>query len=164
MGGLIFGFFAFVVLVGALVLARVGSGLSRKTRLQLVASALLVVPIVLLMILAVGEMVGGDVSGAQHVVMAIPLILLLAGAWRYPRATAIVLVFFGLVMLLMWSLAAATTDIRHDEIWVFILMILLISGTPLAAAWLLWRASASDGGSSSSGPPRETLMRENQGA
>lgn len=140
--GLIFAFFAFVVLVGALVVPRM-LRLPHSVRLQLIASALLVLPIALLMTLAIGEMAGGDLSGAQHVVMATPLFLLLAGAWRYPRATAIVLLVFGFIMLLMWSVGAATTDIRHDEIWVFILMVLLLCVMPLAAGWLLWRAQAS---------------------
>lgn len=142
MAGLILAIFALVLLVVAFVVARMG-GLPRKVRLQFIVSEFLIAPIMLLMVLAVGEMAGGDVSGAQHVVMAIPLFLLLAGVWRYPRATAILLVVFGLIMLVVWSLAAATTDIRRDEIWVFILMVALFCVAPLAAGWLLWRAQAS---------------------
>lgn len=84
-------------------------------------------------------------SGAQHVLTAIPLFLLLAGAWRYPRATALVLVAFGVIMLLVSSLGVATSDVRRDELWVLTFVVFVLVVAPLAAGWLLWRASASHG-------------------
>jgi hypothetical protein len=56
---------------------------------------ILLVPIALLLLLAVGEMVGGDPGGLSHLLQAAPLVILALLAWRFPAATGRFLVGVG---------------------------------------------------------------------
>ncbi len=52
-------------------------------RLKLAASALLAVPITVLLVFAVGEVAAGDLTGLQHLLQALPL----CSCWRLRGAT-----------------------------------------------------------------------------
>jgi hypothetical protein len=101
---------------------------------------LLVIPIVLLLVLAIGEMVGGDMSGAQHIVMAAPLILVLLVAWRSPRVAGTLLLAMGVLLLMAWIALITSRGVHGTEILGYAVAGLLIFVPPLAAGWLLRRA------------------------
>lgn len=100
------------------------------TRLRLLASALLAVPLGVLLLFGLGEMAEGDLSGVQHLVEAAPLLVLLVAGWRFPRAAGVALLVLGPGLLAVWVLLIATGTFRPP-----------VAGTaPLAMKALLWLA------------------------
>lgn len=72
--------------------------------LRFAALACLTVPTALLLLFAGGEMLGGDPSGAQHLV-EIAVIAAVAGVgWRWPYATGMVLMLGGVALALVFVL------------------------------------------------------------
>ena len=114
--------------------------LQAETRLKLGASALLAVPAVLLLLLGVAEMVGGEPSGAQHILQAAPLLALIAAGWRYPRAAGLVL--FGLVASLFagWLVFVVLNRDPGDAIVAWVVAGLVLFAPPIIAGWLLLKA------------------------
>lgn len=103
--------------------------------LKLVASVLLAIPSTALLVLAAGEMLGGDVSGSQHLVQALPLLVLLVLGWRLPRIAGNVLLVVGALLLAAWAVWVLTGD--QPEILPFGLVLF---APALIAGWLLRRA------------------------
>lgn len=62
----------------------------RRTRIAGLVFAL--IPLGILLLFTLGETIGGDVYGLQHVVQALPLALLIWVAWRWPSIGGPVLV------------------------------------------------------------------------
>ncbi|MDQ5951861.1 MAG: hypothetical protein QG639_1142 [Patescibacteria group bacterium] len=58
---------------------------------KIAAESILAIPMILLIILGSGEMVGGDISGAQHFIELIPFIFLAIISWLYPKLGGIIL-------------------------------------------------------------------------
>ncbi len=115
-------------------------GLPVETRIKLAASVLLGVPFTVLLVFAVGEMVGGELSGAQHLVQAAPLLLLLVAAWRYPRMVGLLLLGLGALLFGIWLIFFASEADPHGiEILGWVVSGLLLFIPPLAAGWLLLR-------------------------
>lgn len=54
-------------------------------QLKITAVTLLLIPLVLLFMLAIGELVGGELPGLEHILQALPLVLLTYVAWRFPN-------------------------------------------------------------------------------
>ena len=113
------------------------------TRLKLAASALLAVPTAVLLLFAVGEMADSDLSGAQHLVQAAPLLLLLIAAWRYPRAAGIALLGLGALLFAVWLVFVLTERSPAPQgisilMWAGAGLILFVP--PLVAGWLLLKA------------------------
>ena len=75
-------------------------------RLKIAGTILLIVPISMLALLAIGEVAGGDLSGLQHAVQLAPLAALCWLAWRSPRGGGIALVALALLLALMYLLIA----------------------------------------------------------
>lgn len=113
-------------------------------KLRLAALALLSVPAVVLLLFAFGEMLDGDLSGAQHLPEAGVLLVLMAAAWWRPRLAGIVLVGGAVLLFVAW--AAWVVFVREDEgngsalMWVAAAVILFLP--PFVAGWLLLRASS----------------------
>ncbi len=108
---------------------------------KLAASALLGAPIAILLLLGLGEMAGGDVTGVQHLVEVVPLLLLLIAAWRWPRVAGIALVCIGSIVLLVWAVLAVTASERASPtVWAIVGLGLFFP--PLLAGSLLLRGSS----------------------
>ena len=105
----------------------------------MVATVLLGVWLAVFLFIAVAEMSGGDVSGAQHLGEVALVLLLMLAAWRYPRAVGVLLLVLG-ALLLVLMLVRFETGPRPDgaEAVVWPIMGLLLVVPPLAAGWLLW--------------------------
>lgn len=117
--------------------------LPTPTRLKLAASALLTVLVTVLLAFAIGEVAGGDLSGLQHLLQALPLLLLLAAAWRYPRPAGLALIGVAMVLLPVWLLLVFTDRdpaLRDIPIMRWAGTGALFFLPPLVAGWLLFRA------------------------
>jgi hypothetical protein len=55
------------------------------------------------LVFAVGEMLGGDLSGAGHLVQMLPALLLMWLVWRRPLEGGLVLLFFGVIPVLAYG-------------------------------------------------------------
>ncbi|MGE0601179.1 MAG: hypothetical protein AB7J35_17505 [Dehalococcoidia bacterium] len=115
---------------------------SAKPYLKSVAVGLLAIPALLLTVLALGEMVGGDVTGAQHIPEALALVVLAAAAWRYPARVGVILMVAGAVLLALWSLLALTSG-GHDSPASLVMVAVILFVPPLVAGWLLYSAGRS---------------------
>ena len=56
-----------------------------------------------LLLFTVGEVTGGDVSGLQHLVQLLPLAVVLAISWRFPRVAGFALIVAGVIVLNLFS-------------------------------------------------------------
>lgn len=113
-------------------------------RLRIVALALLLLPAAFLLVFAFGEVAGGDVSGLQHVPEAALLLALAAAGWRYPRATGVVLLSVGAVLLalaLALNLARGNPGESAPAVMLWAGLFGLLFAPPLVAGWLLLRSS-----------------------
>jgi hypothetical protein len=118
--------------------------LAPATRLKIAASALIALPAVVLLVMALGEMLGGDLTGAQHIPEAAALLLLLAAGWRYPRVTGVLLLGIGAVVFVFWLvllLTQAEPAFRGLAILMWIGVALLLFAPPLVAGSLLLKAA-----------------------
>jgi hypothetical protein len=114
-------------------------------RLKLVASALIAVPAAVLIVFAIGEMAGGEISGIQHVPEAALLLLLMAAGWRYPRAVGATLAALGVLFFALWLFAMAIggdPDFRGWGILLWVTSGLVIFAPPVVAGWLFLRAAS----------------------
>lgn len=107
---------------------------------KLTASGLLAGPIALLLLLGLGEMASGEMSGVQHLVEAVPLLLVVVACWRWPRTAGIVLLFGGTLVFLLWLAFILTATERASPTSLAFVGIALV-GPPLLAGALLLRAS-----------------------
>ena len=88
-----------------------------------------------LLLLAVGEMASGDVSGAQHLVPVLIIIVLMVLARSRPVAGGAALVVIGVLASAFYFLAV------HGEV-AFRVQAVLLGGAPFAVCGLLFLASA----------------------
>ncbi len=113
-------------------------------RLRLFALALLAVPASLLLLLAFGEMFGGDASGAQHIPEGAALVLLMAAAWRYPRVVGLILLSVGSLLLVAWFFLILSRGEESGpdgaEILLWFAGGMALFAPPLIAGWLLFEA------------------------
>ncbi|MGD9932308.1 MAG: hypothetical protein AB7T37_01205 [Dehalococcoidia bacterium] len=115
-------------------------------QLRLIAMALLAVPAGILLALGVGELVGGDISGVQHLPEAAILVGLMALAWWRSRTAGRVLVVAAPLLYLLWFVWMAF--VRNDEgdesplMWAATGAMLFLP--PLVAGGLLLRSSRPD--------------------
>ena len=67
-------------------------------RIRLVALGLVAVTVGMLLIFTIGEVAGGDISGLQHLLQAVPLVIVAWLAWRHPLWGGITLITVSLVL------------------------------------------------------------------
>ncbi len=72
-------------------------------KMKKVAVGLLLLPIGVLTLFTVGEIMGGDWSGASHLVQLAPLVLLAWVGWRYPKIGGLLLVVIGIVLAVVYA-------------------------------------------------------------
>jgi len=118
---------------------------SVPNRLKIAASALLVVPIAVLLLFTAGEVAGGDVSGVQHLAQAAPLILLLVAGWRYPRTAGIALLALGILVLGLWLFFLLRGGPSTSGAGLAAAGIVLFA-PPLVAGWLFLKAGRTESG------------------
>ena len=116
-----------------------GAGESRRMRLA--ALTLLGVPAGLLVLLGLGEMMGGNISGIQHVPEAALLLALLWLAWRYPWPAGTILVAGTALLFTLWLLMVTTRGHDQTPLWAWLLTGLVVFVPPLAAGVLLLLSS-----------------------
>jgi hypothetical protein len=106
-----------------------------QVRLKIVGLALLVVPLGFLALFMVGEMAGGDISGASHALQALPLLLLAAAAWRWPFQAGAVLALVGLGLVIVYAfLAGPRFGLGTIAIVEAVLAVPVVSGVVLMLA------------------------------
>jgi hypothetical protein len=115
--------------------------LASPARLKLAASVLIAIPAVLLLTFALGEMFAGELSGAQHIAQAAPLLLLLAAGWRYPRVAGILLLALTTGLLLVWLVLVVWRRADGDYV-LWTVSGLVLFALPGVGGLLLLRAAA----------------------
>lgn len=73
-------------------------------QLKVAGLTLLLIPVAVLLILTIGETVGGDLSGLAHLVMLAPLVILAIFAWKKPSLGGKILV---VIASLLWIIDLA---------------------------------------------------------
>jgi cytochrome bd-type quinol oxidase subunit 1 len=110
---------------------------ARSKRLKIAASALLAIPILVLLTFTFGETLGGDVSGLQHLLQAAPLVVLLVASWRFPWQGGIALLVIGISVLSFWLFFALEGEMSVAGLAV---TVVLLFAPPLVAGWLFLKA------------------------
>lgn len=121
---------------------------SGPTGMKVAACVLLALPAVLLIAVGAGEMVGGEMSGVQHLPEGGLLLLVAAAGWRYPRAAGAFVLGAGVAVLVAWIVFVVAGDDVSGRapflVWVGVG--LLLFAPPIVAGWLLWRAGGGGAG------------------
>lgn len=117
------------------------------TRMKIAACLLLALPAVVLLAIALAEMVGGDISGAQHLPEGGLLLLAAAAGWRYPRAVGAFVLAAGMAVLAAWLVfVVAGDDVSgRASLLGWVAVGLLLFAPPIVAGWLLLRAGSGRG-------------------
>lgn len=100
-----------------------------------IASAILLIPITILIVFTIGEMIGGDISGAGHLLQLAPIAILLALAWKFPRIIGAILVLAGITLGILYAAMA------HFPISAIIFTELLLFTPPIIAGVLFFFAN-----------------------
>jgi len=109
--------------------------------MRLTALTLLGVPAALLLLMAFGEMAGGDVTGVQHIPEAALLLALAWLAWRYPWPAGTILVAGTVLLFAAWLVMVMTRGQDETPLWAWTLTGLVVFVPPLAAGVLLLLSS-----------------------
>lgn len=72
--------------------------------MRIAGLACLGIPIAVLLLFAIGEIVGGDLSGSQHLLQLAPLLALAYAGWRWPYHAGMVLMVAGALLALAFVL------------------------------------------------------------
>jgi len=115
-------------------------------QMKLVASALLLLPLAVLLLFAIGEMSSGELNGAQHLVEVGLLLLLVAAAWRYPLPVGIVLLALTALLFafMLYRSVTGWGDPEGFEVVLWPVLASLLVVPPLVAGWLLVAAGRSE--------------------
>jgi hypothetical protein len=125
-------------------------------RLRVIGLATLLVPIGLLLLLGIGEMAGGIISGLQHFVQVVPLILLAIVAWKRPRIGGRVVIGIGALLAVLYPL------VMHGFApWVLLVNDLIVFGPAIVAGIFFLAAAGREGtrGTSTGRTDRQTKRR-----
>lgn len=107
--------------------------------LWIAGSVLLALPMGVLVFVAVAEMAGGDITGAQHVIEAVPLLIVLLAARRYPRLVGIALIGLSSALFALWLvlLGVGAFDTAQDtSLWMWLAAGLVLFFLPFASGVL----------------------------
>lgn len=69
-----------------------------------IAEILLLIPAALLLVLGIGELVGGDTSGVQHFLQLIPLLVFAFLSWNYPKIGGVTLATVATILAILYFL------------------------------------------------------------
>jgi len=107
--------------------------MNKSKGIKIVALIIPGIPLVILLLFAIGETVGGDWSGLGHLIQAIPIALLMWLGWKRP--------LWGGILLLVLSLIAAYSFANpfHGMDWLAPLLIIV---APLFLSGILFLSSA----------------------
>jgi hypothetical protein len=111
-----------------------GTGSRSGIGLRVLALVLLGVPVGLLSMVVLREFTSGDSRALNHGLETIPLILVTASAFRWPRTAGAILVVFGLAALVVYPLQAF-----WRLSWQTILLVEVVIVTPTVLAGLVLR-------------------------
>lgn len=91
---------------------------------------ILCIPLVLLLVLGIGEMSGGIYSGLQHLIQAIPIILFMYFAWVKPKIGGVILIFLSIILALLYLFfpPVSMPSIYRVENTILLFSPLLLSG------------------------------------
>lgn len=109
--------------------------------MRLAAMTLLGVPAALLLLMGFGEMLGGELTGIQHIPEAALLLALVWLAWRYPWPAGAILVGGTLLLFTLWLMMVTTRGQDETPLWAWLLTGLVVFAPPLAAGVLLLLSS-----------------------
>lgn len=79
-------------------------GAMTHVQYKIIGEICLVIPTFLLTLLGVGEIVGGDMSGAQHFFQLIPLLIIGVIAWFYPKLSGYTLLASAVILAVIYVL------------------------------------------------------------
>lgn len=85
---------------------RASRPVQRRRWLRIPALVLLALPLGLLLVLGVGEVASGVISGLQHFVQAAPLVVLAVVALRWPRTGGILLLVMAALLAIAFLVMA----------------------------------------------------------
>ena len=106
---------------------------------KIVGEVLLLVPIAALAWAGLSEVMGGDVTGLQHVVEIIPLAVFAAIAWRWPRLGGALLAGISVVLIAIY-LGFALTNGERGPAWLWLVVGVVLFAPPLVGGALFWFA------------------------
>ncbi len=109
--------------------------------MRLAAMTLLGVPAGLLLLMGFGEMLGGNITGIQHVPEAALLLVLMWLAWKHAWGAGMVLIAGSVVLFWAWILLVTTSGNTNTSTWVWAVTGLILFVPPLAAGVLLMLSS-----------------------
>jgi hypothetical protein len=101
------------------------------SRLKIAGLILVMIPLTILLIFTIGETVGGDASGLQHLVQAAPLVLFTLWAWKKPRVGGWVLLIAAIIVAVLYPWSKPDQPLRFTA-----LTELMLFGPAIAAGLL----------------------------
>jgi hypothetical protein len=104
--------------------------------LKVAGIAILLIPIAMFSIFAVGETFGGNLSGLSHFLQALPLVLLVFVCWRFPRIGGLATMLLGILLVVAYPLRASNQPLSTT-----ILTELIFFTPPILAGLLIYLSS-----------------------
>lgn len=71
---------------------------------KIIAEAILLFPVGLLLLLGLGEMLGGDKSAIQHFIELVPFVVLASISWYYPKIGGAILAIIAAILAILYFL------------------------------------------------------------
>lgn len=112
---------------------------------KIIGEICLVIPTVLLTLLGVGEIVGGDMSGVQHFFQLTPLLILGVLSWFYPKYLGYFLLISALILGLWYMITFNRFPLASR-----IINALLLFGFPCVSGITFIKGGAKDSSDTSS--------------
>ncbi|HSG42327.1 MAG TPA: hypothetical protein VLA72_04150 [Anaerolineales bacterium] len=107
--------------------------MNKTKRMKIAALVFPGMPLVILLLFAIGETAGGDWSGLGHLIQAIPLVLLMWLGWKYPLWGGILLLVLSFIAGYSFANPLAGSD------WLSPLLIIV---APLILSGILFLSAA----------------------
>ena len=119
--------------------------------LKIIGVVLLLIPAALIAVIAVSDMVGGDLMSVLELLFAVPLLILAWLGWRRPRLSGLIIVAGSVVLAAVWCVwSTGRFDDWTLHLGYFIQGVLMLFAPPLVAGVLFLLAARTEHS------PRET--------